>query len=218
MGIPIPTISPEKCYKEEAKQLINLSDRIFTQIRELEDELRSRGIGVTEYLEDSNDYPRSTVDRTTARHIQHQVYRLRNDHKRVMEQVEAMLDQFHQSSSRTTRRWRRLAESSDGNSEDSMELSTSDTQLQPFAIVSAVLPGSPASESGLRRHDLVLQFGTITKDNYHQRIILAAIAQAHLNQPLGIRILRNHERKFLYSTPRNGWGGLGALGCHILPL
>ncbi|ORZ12281.1 hypothetical protein BCR42DRAFT_420354 [Absidia repens] len=218
MGIPIPTISPERCYKEEAKQLINLSDRIFTQIRELEEELQSRGIGMIDYLADSNEYPRSTIDRTTARHIQHQVYRLRNDHKRVMEQVEAMLEQFHQSSSRTTRRWQRLAESSDDNSDGSMEPPTSETQLQPFAIVSAVLPGSPASESGLQRNDLVLQFGTVTKDNYHQQSILAAMAQAHLNEPLGIKILRNHERKVLYSTPRNGWGGLGVLGCHILPL
>jgi 26S proteasome non-ATPase regulatory subunit 9 len=38
-----------------------------------------------------------------------------------------------------------------------------------------------------------------------------------IKTPLRLLILRGDERRELVLTPRNGWGGRGSLGCHILP-
>ncbi|ORZ17689.1 hypothetical protein BCR42DRAFT_412308 [Absidia repens] len=222
MGILAHNLTPQDRYKQEAKQLMNQQDRLLSQLQGLEEDLLAQGIGMDEPLIDSEGYPRSDIDVAAVRHIRNQVYRLRNDHKKVMAEIETVLHHLHQASRSSQEEYESVPENSGTNNTNNSVTEQQQTQepapLQPFAKVNAVSPDSPASASGLQRNDLILQFGTITSDNHQQLHALSTIVQTHLDRPLEIKVLRNQAELTLSLTPRNGWGGRGALGCHILPL
>ena len=41
-----------------------------------------------------------------------------------------------------------------------------------FSRVEQVIEGSPAYKGGLRNHDLILRFGTVTKDNFNDNLAM----------------------------------------------
>lgn len=209
MGLPTHS-SPLDRYKQEAQQLMKQQDALLAQLHGLEEDLQSHGVGMDEPLIDREGYPRSDIDVAAVRQTRNQVYRLRNDHKKVMAEIEAVLHSLHQA-----------AGQSNDNAQPQQQSSSQEVSpppLQPFAKVNAVSPDSPASDAGLQRNDLILQFGPVTSDNHQQLRALTNVVQTHLDQPLEIKILRANQQQVLSLTPRNGWGGRGALGCHILPL
>ncbi|CAO3598556.1 unnamed protein product [Absidia cylindrospora] len=225
MGILAHNLTPQDRYKEEAKELMKQQDQLLTQLQGLEEELLAQGIGMNEPLIDSEGYPRSDIDVAAVRHIRNQVYRLRNDHKKVMAEIETVLHHLHQASRTSQGEHESLPESSGTNNNNNNNNNSNVTEQQqelaphqPFAKVNAVSPDSPASASGLQRNDLILRFGTITSDNHQQLRALSTIVRTHLDRPLEIKVLRNQAELTLSLTPRNGWGGRGTLGCHILPL
>lgn len=209
MGLPTHT-SPLDRYKQEAQQLMKQQDVLLGQLHGLEEDLQSHGVGMDEPLIDREGYPRSDIDVAAVRQTRNQVYRLRNDHKKVMAEIEAVLHSLHQAAGQSN---------DDSNVQPQQQSSRQEAApLQPFAKVNAVSPDSPASDAGLQRNDLVLQFGSVTSDNHQQLRALTNVVQTHLDQPLEIKVLRANQQLVLSLTPRNGWGGRGALGCHILPL
>ncbi|KAI8092732.1 26S proteasome non-ATPase regulatory subunit 9-like protein [Halteromyces radiatus] len=213
MGIPTHMSPEEARYRQEAQELMQKQDQLLIRLRGLEEELQTQGIGMDEPLIDSQGYPRSDIDVAAARHTRNQVYHLRNDHKKVMAEIETVLHQLHQVSKPRTND-QENQQPSTATTNDSTNPATS---LYPFAKVNAVSPDSPASEAGLRSNDLLVQFGNITNANFQQLSSLTSVVQASLNQPLEIKIMRGQDTLTLTLTPRNGWGGRGALGCHILP-
>ncbi|EEB89905.1 hypothetical protein MPER_11949, partial [Moniliophthora perniciosa FA553] len=82
-----------------------------------------------------------------------------------------------------------------------------------------VAPGSPAAEAGLQREDLVLKFGDLIHTSFTSWSLqpLSAVVASNENKNISIRVLRGEKTIFLSLTPRQGWGGRGMLGCHIVP-
>ncbi|KAI8328499.1 hypothetical protein BC941DRAFT_406517 [Chlamydoabsidia padenii] len=212
MGLPTHT-SPLDRYKQEAQELMKQQDVLLRQLHGLEDELQTHGVGMDEPLIDQEGYPRADIDVAAIRHARNQVYRLRNDHKKVMADIETVLHSLHQAAASTE-----PSTTTTTTAPTTTVPSSSRPPLQPFAKVNAVSPDSPASDAGLQRNDLVLQFATITSENHQQLRALTGVVQTHLDRPLEIKVLRGDRQETLTLTPRNGWGGRGALGCHILPL
>ncbi len=92
-------------------------------------------------LLDAEGFPRNDIDVYSIRHARQQIIRLRNDLKLVMDKISLALNSLHaQNSIQATG-------TTQVNSPD-----------EPFAIVNAVSPDSPASEAGLKKDDLIIKF------------------------------------------------------------
>ena len=99
-------------------------------------------------LVDLQGFPRSDVDVYTIRHTRAQLIRLSNDHASLLKQIEQGLHQLHS-----------LAKL------QNISQLESPAHLIPFARVDGVAPESPASEAGLLRDDLLLQFASLKSTN-----------------------------------------------------
>lgn len=108
----------------------------------------------------------------------------------------------------------------------------------PFAKVHAVAPESPAAQAGLLENDLILQFGTISKqsclakglDPFEEVAKLVPLAAGEqqsitimIEEPRGIRNIDSNVNRdpssvvALQLTPKP-WNGRGLLGCLIIPV
>jgi 26S proteasome non-ATPase regulatory subunit 9 len=97
----------------------------------------------------------------------------------------------------------------------------SETIVSPFLKVDIVSNASPAQMAGLEVGDLVIEFGSISKQNAEH------LSSQQLLQAVG-ELVRNSENKPLFvSLQRNGvvvkktltpkkWEGKGLLGCHLI--
>jgi 26S proteasome regulatory subunit N4 len=63
-----------------------------------------------------------------------------------------------------------------------------------------------------------MKFGTVYAHNNAKLARLAEVVQSSEGRVIDVVILREEERIGIKLTPRNGWGGRGMLGCHLLPL
>ncbi|KAI8060470.1 hypothetical protein BC940DRAFT_311868 [Gongronella butleri] len=218
-------------HREEARRLMNQQDQLMRQLQGMETELQTHGVGMDEPLLDREGYPRSDIDVAAVRTLRHRIICLRNDHKQVMQEIEAVLHHIHQQAQSASSRAQQqpLASTSASNdttttttttsSTPSEPMDTEDAPLQvPFAKVNAVSPDSPASAAGLARNDLIVQFGSLRADHMRPLSSLTTIVQASMDQPLPVVVLRNNEPLHLTLIPSTNWGGRGALGCHIVPL
>ena len=97
-------------------------------------------------------------------------------------------------------------------------------QLGPaFARVNSVTPNSPADAAGLKPGDEIRTFGYVNAENHDGLKKVAECVQGNLGRDVFVRVSRptgpgRREELRLTLTPRSGWGGRGALGCHILPM
>ena len=69
------------------------------------------------------------------------------------------------------------------------------------ALVSAVRPGSPATTAGLRRGDLVVQFGTQPVAASDQ--LTVALRQSKIGVPVPLTVVRRGRQLALRVTPAN---------------
>ncbi|CEP13398.1 hypothetical protein [Parasitella parasitica] len=210
----------------DAQKLIARKDKLEQDLKELEDVLTSAGVGMDTPLIDNEGFPRSELDIHTIRASRNMIYRLRNDHRDIMSEIEKILHRIHQvkkANDEATGTTTAPSTSSPSNTTSS----TSASNMNPstiiegpvaYAIVNAVAPDSPAYAAGLRRNDHIIQFGDIDSTN-HDR--LQAINRLIVNmeeQELPVTVLRDGIQLQIIVTPRSGWGGRGTLGCHLLPL
>lgn len=86
--------------------------------------------------------------------------------------------------------------------------------LEGFYAVDEMFEGSPASAAGLRTGDVVLKFGSVTKENETPGA-LAAVVQGSEGRPLPVVVYRNGEGVVEVSLVPRQWGGRGLLGCHL---
>ncbi|KAI7876035.1 hypothetical protein K492DRAFT_210615 [Lichtheimia hyalospora FSU 10163] len=215
MGLPPPKMG-SKDLVADAQQLIKKKDDIEAQLRELEDSLTMQGVGMDQPLVDAGGFPRSDIDVVAARTSRNLIHRLRNDHKDIMKEIEQALHAIHQAS-RQEKEMTGTASSSSSSPISTQQVSSTQPQQRvPFARVNAVAPDSPAYEAGLRREDKLVQFGSIHADNHDRLQALNQLVGRSEGIPITVIILRQENQQSLTLTPRQGWGGRGTLGCHIM--
>ncbi|KAI6129993.1 hypothetical protein EV401DRAFT_1926230 [Pisolithus croceorrhizus] len=146
---------------------------------------------------------------------------LRNDLRDVTNDIGKVLEQIYDPSVATS-----VSSTSAPVEVSSQPSSTEEEKLKPFARVDGVAPNSPAAESGLRREDLIVRFGHLTRSSFIATASLQPLAElvsVSENRELAVQVLREGETLNLKFVPRKGWGGRGMLGyvllamCHIVP-
>lgn len=161
--------------------------------------LSSHGVGLADALVDAEGFPRADVDVYAVRHARVRVIELRNDLRAVMDKLaDALAGAFPG---------------------DAPGVQTDDAEAKvPFAKVDGVAPGSPAASAGLQRDDLFVKFGTLTAASFVGASLtpLVQLVSAHENRSIPLKVRRGSGDVFLSLTPRQGWGGRGMLGCHIV--
>ncbi|KAI9639405.1 uncharacterized protein MKK02DRAFT_29476 [Dioszegia hungarica] len=89
------------------------------------------------------------------------------------------------------------------------------------ARVNSVAPGSPAEDAGLQAGDMIYSFGEVSSTTSGGLQAVGALVAHSEGVSIPILVERQSpagiQRISLGLTPRNGWGGRGSLGCHILP-
>ncbi|KAH9514894.1 26S proteasome non-ATPase regulatory subunit 9 [Bulinus truncatus] len=184
---------------------------IESNIKEFMDLLQSqKGVGLNEPLVDSEGYPRSDVDVYSCRHARHQISCLQNDHQAVMREIEEELVKIHQAA--------RELKSPESEMETGSAIGDNmDIDILPFALVDRVDSGSPAADGGLLVGDQLVEFGSVTSENFVNLQTVAAVLQHSKNKPLRVVVVRNGRVISLNVTP-SSWSGPGLLGCNIKPL
>jgi 26S proteasome non-ATPase regulatory subunit 9 len=98
-----------------------------------------------------------------------------------------------------------------------MELDRVEKLPMAFAKIDVVSDGSPAQSAGLRVGDLVVQFGSVTADNFTTLQALAEVAAHSKDSSLAVRVIRAGAVKAVTLRPRQ-WSGRGLIGCNIVPI
>ncbi|TYJ54148.1 hypothetical protein B9479_005246 [Cryptococcus floricola] len=233
LALPLP--HPE-AYEGEPREyalaLMQRRDAIQKEIDVLTGVLTSHGTTQSTSLVDNEGYPRGDIDIYAIRHARSSLVRLQTDRQTVNELLgNALNEAFAPGSSDSTQ--------PNGNT-----LAINGHPPQPRAQpaeawpeeavvkVNSVAEGSPAAEAGLKAQDLVYSFAGITHASDAALQAIAAVVSRSENASLNpfcdradlfqtalpLLILRGQEQIRISLTPRNGWGGRGSLGCHILPV
>ncbi|KXN88067.1 26S proteasome non-ATPase regulatory subunit 9 [Leucoagaricus sp. SymC.cos] len=210
--LPSPT-SPSQI----AQTLIQKKESIESELSTHISILRSDNIDMTTPLVDADGFPRADVDIWAVRKARARIIELRNDLRDVTDEIGKALEDVYAKpgSSSSNQAQQGLQQESASEEEAQVE-----EQLVPFARVDDVAPGSPAVEAGVQREDLILKFGNLVKASFNPPSSLSPLAglvSQNENKHIIIRVRRGGEQKYLTLTPRQGWGGRGMLGCHIVP-
>ncbi|KAH7885223.1 hypothetical protein F5I97DRAFT_1937479 [Phlebopus sp. FC_14] len=209
MGYMLP--SPESP-REVARALMARKDAIEAELSAQISILKANSCDMTTPLVDADGFPRADLDIFTIRQARVRIIELRNDLKDVMADIGKALEQVYDPELG--------GPTAAAASERSSTLDpATEEDLQPFARVDGVAPESPASEAGLRREDLIVRFGHLTKASFSAASLqpLAQLVSVNENRELRVEVLRDQQVVTLNFKPRSGWGGRGMLGCHIVP-
>ncbi|KAG0294070.1 hypothetical protein BGZ96_001825 [Linnemannia gamsii] len=216
----------------KAQTLMKQRDELEAQIRSHQDDLQSQKVGMNDQLVDSNGFPRSDIDLVVVRTARSSIIRLKNDLKALMLQIEEALHAVHAEAleEKQKREAERKEEqeligaaASVGSSSAGANTVTTEAALErslpPFARVNAVAPDSPASEAGLVQGDRIVVFGTVNANTPSTLPTLSAHVQSRENKPIVVKVQRGDSTELvsLILVPKQGWGGRGLLGCHIVP-
>lgn len=170
-------------------------------------------------LLDPEGFPRSDIDIWAVRKARVRIIELRNDLRDITDEIGKALEGVYAKPTASS-------SSGSGSSNQStqvqqqMDVAQEEEELTPFARVNSVAPGGPAAEAGMQREDAILKFGNLVKSSFDppsSLMPLAGLVSQNENKHIIIRVLRAGEQKYLTLTPRQGWGGRGMLGCHIVP-
>jgi len=210
MGFTLPSPTSPAA---QAQALMTKKSEIETEIQSHLSILRTNNIDMKTPLVDSEGFPRADVDIYAVRKARVRIIELRNDLRDVVDEIAKALEEVYA---------RQPEAESRGQADDATkpEGEEDEDQLVPYARVDVVAPGSPAAEAGLQREDLILKFGGLVKSSFSSPSTLtplATLVSQNENKHIIIRVRRSGEQKYLTLTPRQGWGGRGMLGCHILP-
>lgn len=84
-----------------------------------------------------------------------------------------------------------------------------------FVKVSFISPGSPAEESGIRKDDEIVEFGSINAGNFIDLKQIGELVMHRQNQQIGLKVKRFDQLLELTLIPKV-WSGRGLLGCNIV--
>lgn len=200
------------------RQLIQKKENLEEELKALGSVLDSHGVNMQTSLTDADGFPRADIDVAQVRVTRARIISLRNDWKDLMDRIEKGLHEYH-------------AELQSTGALDKPEASAANTAPAvrspevpetPFARVNSVESGSPANEAGLKVGDKIRRFGTAIWSNHANLRKVGEEVQQNLGRPIPVKVLREGagaaQELDLRLTPRQGWGGRGSLGCHILPI
>lgn len=224
--------------KQTLKQLIEQKENLEAELSALGSVLDSHGVNMRTGLTTFDGFPRADIDVPQIRTTRARIIRLKNDHKAVMARLEeAVHEQF---AAGRTPQTSGPSSSITGSSQSMASRPAAPVVEPPFARVNTVVAGSPAEEAGLQVGDKVTKFGTVNWTNHERLSKVAQAVQQNENvsdavcvgcgatlttsqRTILVKVLRESEGAVstsheLQLTPRQGWGGRGLLGCHLLPL
>ena len=91
--------------------------------------------------------------------------------------------------------------------------------------MNSVETSSPAAEAGLRAGDRIRRFGEVNWINHEKLSKVAEEVRKYQGRSVFVKVMRKgegagavEEELSLNLIPRPNWGGMGLLGCHLLPL
>ncbi|KAK5091313.1 putative 26S proteasome regulatory subunit [Lithohypha guttulata] len=201
------------------QQLVNRKDNLEVELKALGAVLDSHGVTMQSTLTTFDGFPRADIDVAQVRVTRARIIHLRNDWKELMDKIEKALHQHHANIQAEE------AKKPATVNQDSASTTSSGpppAPEAPFAKVNSVEPESPANEAGLKAGDLIRRFGTAIWSNHERLRKVGEVVQQNTGRPILVKVSRqtgNQTQELdLRLTPRQGWGGRGSLGCHILPL
>ncbi|KAK9490154.1 hypothetical protein V1508DRAFT_425756 [Lipomyces doorenjongii] len=204
--------SPSNALSALSQQRHDLEEELSALVSVLE----SHNVDMNTPLITPDGFPRSDIDVAQVRITRTRIIRLRNDLKAVMSRIETALYEHH------ARLRERGSVSAIGIAGDVER--KPDPNGIAFAVVNNIVERSPAYEAGLVKGDKIVKFGSVHAGNHQKLARLASVVQENENSPIEITVIRDIDEAQaraevnLILTPRQGWGGRGMLGCHILPL
>ncbi|KAK8864483.1 hypothetical protein IAR55_001733 [Kwoniella newhampshirensis] len=229
LPLPHPEAYPGEP-REYARALMQRRDDIEKEIEALKDVLTSHGATPQTSLVDPEGYPRGDIDIYAIRHARSALVRLQNDRIEVTDRLSvALQNAFAAPSSSSSDAAAAASAQPNGHVQTSSVPKSNDVnghhQIEeeiwperPVAKVNSVASGSPAADSGMRANDMIYSFEGVTVDSPGGIQSIGSLVARSEGSTLQILVLRQEQRVRLSLTPRNGWGGRGMLGCHILPV
>lgn len=202
-----------------AKSLISRKESLQAELDSQFSILKANNSTLQTPLVDSQGFPRADIDVYAVRHARVRIIELRNDLRAVVDELAVALEKVYDPATGVLGSQRETIRVEDV--EDDVPPS------RPFARVDGVAPASPAAQAGLKREDLILKFGTLTANAFakdsRSLLPLATFVSTKENVTFDVLVQREvpdrpeRQTLTLKFTPRNGWGGKGMLGCHIVP-
>lgn len=201
------------------QQLVNRKDNLEAELKALGAVLDSHGVTMQSTLTTFDGFPRADIDVAQVRVTRARIIHLRNDWKELMDKIEKALHQHHAN---VQAEEAKKPTTVNQDSESTMSSGPPPAPEAPFAKVNSVETGSPANEAGLKAGDLIRRFGTAIWSNHERLRKVGEVVQQSTGRPILVKVSRQTgsqtQELDLRLTPRQGWGGRGSLGCHILPL
>ncbi|OJJ49107.1 hypothetical protein ASPZODRAFT_1397650 [Penicilliopsis zonata CBS 506.65] len=205
-------------------------ERIEAELSALSSVLSSHGVNMNTSLTTFDGFPRDDIDIAQIRTTRARIIHLRTDHKEVMKRLEGGLHEHFANLQRaqgatatdTTAMGNAQAASTGQPARDN--LAETGMLGRPFARVNSVVPDSPAAQAGLQAGDTIRSFGGVHWMNHERLSRVAQVVQQSEGRPLTVKVVRKEDsgpdttELDLQLTPRQGWGGRGLLGCHLVPL
>lgn len=203
------------------RQLIERKDNLEAELKALGAVLDSHGVDMQTNLTDADGFPRSDIDVAQVRVTRARVINLRNDWKDLMDRIEKGLHEHH-ANLQASDAFKNDEATRKPESASTSAPQSSSAPETPFAKVNSVEPGSPANEAGLKVGDQIRRFGTAIWSNHERLRKVGEEVQRNLGRPILVKVVRassgGDQELELRLTPRQGWGGRGSLGCHIVPV
>ncbi|KAL1715983.1 hypothetical protein EV715DRAFT_255590 [Schizophyllum commune] len=197
MGFTFPSSQSDRT--RAVKELMSQKEATETLIEEQASILKSNNATMRSPLVDADGFPRDDMDIYAVRGARVRIIELRNDLDDLMNKIGKALEGVYDPALIAPK--------------------PSEDDLRTFAKVNAVAPGSPAADAGLQKDDLIVKFGHLTHKSLTGGSLqpIAELVNANENRHVVIKLLRSGETIFANLHPRQGWGGRGMLGCHIVP-
>ncbi|KAI0947237.1 hypothetical protein AcV7_009708 [Taiwanofungus camphoratus] len=152
MGMMLP---PRETPADEVRALMARKENIEAELDAQLSILKANSSTLNSPLLDPEGFPRSDIDVWAVRHARVRIIELRNDLSALMDTIMTALQGVYNPASILK------------SEEAEVEMKSSPvTELQPFAKVNGVAPGSPAAAAGLMRDDLVVSFGSLTRASF----------------------------------------------------
>jgi len=199
------------------QQLISRKDNLEAELKALGAVLDTHGVTMQSSLTTFDGYPRSDIDVAQVRVTRARIINLRNDWKEVMARIEKGLHEHH-AKIQAQPQVEEPAQQPTQPATQSQAQPQPEVPATPFARVNSVEHGSPAHEAGLKTGDLIRRFGAADWTNHERLRKVGEEVQRNLGRPILVKLLRGDRDVEVRVTPRNGWGGRGSLGCHVVPV